>query len=117
MADRPHFSLPFRFVYMPRGEVTIPVTDQDTPAEIADALELSLRTEQGDRRTLPSFGRPRQLAFLTDREQIRVLVQATADEDEPRARATVGRAPIDPDDPGVQRLIAMLDVEAPEESA
>jgi hypothetical protein len=106
VTDRPHFSLPFRFELGRGGRQTIPVTEQDTPAEIGDCVELAVRTEQGQRRTLPPFGRPRHLAFLTDRDVMRAGIEQTIADNEPRAQALVHRAGIDWDDPGMQRLIA-----------
>jgi hypothetical protein len=102
----PHLSLPFRFQRTPTGQRFFPVTEQDTLAEIGDCVELAIRTEQGERRTLPQFGRPRQLTFLTDHELIRTSVAQTIADNEPRARDLVRRTGGDWSDPGMQRLSA-----------
>ncbi len=109
MAELPHFSLPFRL----QG-ASFAVSEQDTIDEIADCVELILRTEQGQRATLPAFGRPEMLAFTTDRELARVQVQQAIDDSEPRVRATVQRGDLDPRDPGVLRLLAMYELEGAE---
>jgi len=109
MPDRPHFSLPFRVRRDRQGRAFIPVTEQDSLAEIGDCVELCLRYEHGDRRTLPSFGRPRSLAFTVDREFARAAVQQTIDEWEPRVRALVHNAAHDPEDPGLLRILALYE--------
>jgi phage baseplate assembly protein W len=92
MADLPHFALPFRFDTLRGGERAVPVTEQDTNEEIGDCVELTLRTEQGQRQTMPSFGRPESLAFTSDRQLVQSQVQNTVDEHEPRVRAVVQQA-------------------------
>lgn len=106
MPERPHFGLPFRFDMMRGGRQAIAVTEQDEPLEIADCVELAVRTEQGQRRTMPAFGRPPALVFLTDREMQRAAISQTIAENEPRAADVVHRHPIDWEDPGMQRLTA-----------
>jgi phage baseplate assembly protein W len=110
MADLPHFSGPFRFEYLRSGQQIIPVAEQDTTDEIADCVELTLRTEQTERRTLPSFGRPQMLAFTHDRELAQSVVQQTIVDAEPRVRTLVELAEIDPEDTGLLRLLAMWDL-------
>jgi phage baseplate assembly protein W len=114
MADFPHISLPFRFEQA-GGPVVMAVTEEDSLDEIGDCVELILRTEHGQRRTLPGFGRPEQLLFMTDRELARSLVQAAVDEWEGRVQATVERADLDPNDPGLLRLRAMYELPAEHE--
>lgn len=106
MATNPHFALPFRFERLRGGQQVIPVAEQDTVSEIGDCVEMAVRTEQGDRRTLPSFGRPQTLAFTLDRDLARAQVQQTIDDCEPRVQAYVARGQIDLDDPGALRLRA-----------
>jgi hypothetical protein len=108
MATRPHFDLPFRVEYGRGGQATIPVTEQDSLAEIENACELALRFEQGDRRTLPGYGRPRSLAFTTDPDLARAQIQPTIDDAEPRMRALV-LSMRDLDDPGLIRILAMYE--------
>jgi phage baseplate assembly protein W len=110
MADTPHWSLPFRFERLRTGEARIPVTEQDSIAEIRDCVELILRTEVGERGTLPGFGRPQSLAFTTDREVARIEVQTAIDDSEPRVRALVEAGELDLADPGVLRLLAMYEM-------
>jgi hypothetical protein len=107
MTQRPHFSLPFRFEWR-GGRLVVPVTEQDSPDEIADCVELALRYEQGDRRSMPGYGRPRTLAFTTDDELARAQIQQTIDDAEPRVRAVIGSA-FDTDDPGLLRIRAMYE--------
>lgn len=109
MADYPHFSLPFRFEAQHDGSRRIPVTEENTIDEIGDCIELLLRTVEGERGTLPGFGRP-QIEFAGNRELARSLVQQVLDEYEPRVRNIVERADLDPDDEGVLRLLTMYGV-------
>jgi hypothetical protein len=111
----PHLSLPFRFELLRGGQRAVPVTEQDSYDEIGDCVELTLRTEQGQRQNLPAFGRPQTLAFTQDRELARAQVQQTVDDAEPRVQAIVQQGDFDPADPGVLRLLTMyeIEVEAP----
>jgi phage baseplate assembly protein W len=111
MAQLPHWSMPFRFEVLRSGEQIVPVNEQDTVADVADCVELTLRTEQGERRTLPEFGRPQMLAFTTNRELAAGMVQQAITDAEPRARALVEAAPVDPSDEGLLRLLAMWDLD------
>ena len=106
---RPQWDLPFRVERDRYGNARIPTVDQDSTRAIGNCVELAVRYEQGDRRTLPSFGRPRVLAFTTDREMARVQIQQTIDDWEPRVRSIVRNAPLDPDDPGLLRILAMYE--------
>ena len=107
----PHFSLPFRFEQMRSGEQRIATVEDGSLDELGDCVELILRTEQGDRRTLPDFGRPQTLAFMTDRDLARSLVQQAVDDAEPRVQAVVQSADIDPSDPGLHRILTMYEIE------
>lgn len=107
MPSRPHFDLPFRFERRADGRAVAVVTEQDSLAEIGNAVELCLRFEQGDRRTLPGYGRPRVLAFTTDSDLARAQVQQTIEDAEPRVRPLVERAAYSTDDPGLLRIFAM----------
>ena len=115
MADYPHFSLPFRFDELRGGERTVSVTEQDSAEEVGDCVELILRTEQGQRQTMPGFGRPESLAFTTDRQLVQSQVQNTVDEHEPRVRAVIQQADLDVNDPGLVRLLAMYELDVREE--
>jgi|SRR5215475_2333050 len=107
MADYPHIRLPFQYLQQPNGEQILAVTDEDTPSEIADCVELILRTEQGQRRPDPGFARPRGLVFTTDRVLAASMTQDAVNEYEPRAETIVRASDVDADDPGVLRLRAM----------
>ena len=112
MPTRPHFSLPFRVEYGRGARAVIPVTEQDSLAEIGDCVELALRFEQGDRRTLPGYGRPRALAFTTDEDLARAGVQQAIDDAEPRVRPLVTAAH-ESDDPGLLRILTMYETGSP----
>lgn len=107
MPDPVHFALPFRFVRGAGGGVSAATHPEGSADEIADCVELALRTVQGQRTTLPTFGRPDLLEFSTQPEVAAALLQATIDEAEPRARGVVD-GEHDPHDPGVMRLTAMF---------
>jgi hypothetical protein len=111
MTAIPHFDLPFRFESR-GGVVAAAVVEQDTLAEIGNAVELVVRFEQGDRRTLPGYGRPRALAFTTDPELARAQIQQAIDDAEPRVRALVTSA-WESDDPGLLRILATYETGAP----
>lgn len=115
MARLPHFSLPFRFEPTRGGGQVIPVTEQDSAAQLGDCVELILRTVQGERRTLPDFGRPPTLEFILDRELARAQVQQAINDQEPRVRAFLQRGMLDPDDPGMLRLLAMYEAHVEEQ--
>jgi len=101
MTDLPHLSLP------PRLDGThLAVTEQDTAAEVADCVELTLRTVQGERRTLPSFGRPDNLEFITNRDLAVAETQQTIEDNEPRAQGMVESDDSQADE-GILRLKAM----------
>lgn len=117
MADWPHFALPFRFLQTRSGQQIIAVNEEDSLDEIGDSVELILRTEQGQRRTDPAFGRPQELAFFTDRDLVRSMVQQAIDAHEPRVTPLLRSEAIDPNDPGVHRIRAMYEVQVePDES-
>jgi hypothetical protein len=90
----------------------IPVTEQDSLAEIGDCVELVVRFEQGDRRTLPGYGRPRALAFTTDPDLARAQIQQAIDDAEPRVRALVAAA-YESEDPGLLRILTIYETGVP----
>jgi hypothetical protein len=97
----PHLGLPFRV----EGNA-FAVTEQDTADEVADCVELALRTVQGERRTLSSFGRPDHLEFISDRDLAQAEIEQTIEDAEPRARGYVERDDSQADQ-GILRLKAM----------
>jgi hypothetical protein len=103
-----HFALPFRFAGA--GDRQAATTEQDTVAEIADCVELTVRTVAGQRLTLPTFGRPETLEFATDADLAAAQLEAAIDEAEPRARPIV-EGDYDPTDPAVLRLRALFQPE------
>jgi hypothetical protein len=109
MPDPRHFSVPFRFEQLRTGRVRAASTLQETPEEVADCVELIVRTVAGERATLPGFGRPDSLEFGTGLDLARAQLQTAIDESEPRARAIV-EGDYDPNDPGVMRLRAMYEL-------
>lgn len=82
------------------------MNEQDSSDDVADCVEMTLRTVQGERRTLPSFGRSDLLEFTTDRDLAQAQVQQAVDDAEPRARAYVERDDAEAD-AGILRLRAM----------
>lgn len=113
MPERPHFALPFRFVPRGAGGVAAAVTEQDSLAEIGDCVELAVRFEQGDRRTLPGYGRPRALAFTTDPDLARAQIHQAIDDAEPRVRALLTQSIFDTDDPGLLRILTTYETGVP----
>lgn len=104
--DIPHFTLPFAFVPDGTGGLVANVCDQESIAEIGACCEAILRTVQGQRTTLPDFGRP-ELEFNTDPELVRATLAAALVEWEPRVQAMVTDWP-DPTDESVQVIRALI---------
>jgi hypothetical protein len=101
VAELPHFSVPFRL----EGS-HFAVNEQDSTDDVADCVEMTLRTVEGERRTLPSFGRSDLLVFTTDRDLAQASLQQAVDDAEPRARSYVERDDGEADE-GILRLRAM----------
>ena len=104
--DLPHFTLPFQFVSDGVGGLVANVCEQESVAEIGACAEAILRTVQGQRTTLPDFGRP-QLEFNTDPELVRATLAAALLEWEPRLEALVTAWP-DAGDESVQIIRALV---------
>ena len=115
MPDPVHFALPFRYVRSRGGGLAPATHPEGSTSEIADCVELTLRTVRGQRTTLPNFGRPDELEFSTDARLAAALVQASIDEAEPRARGVV-EGQHDPHDQGLMRLVAMFELTYIEEA-
>lgn len=105
--EHPHFSLPFRFNQVRGGKLEVAYSEQDTIDEIADCVELVCRTDQGQRVTLPGFGRPSILRFTTHHDMARSLMQQAINEADDRVEALVEREQPNAADPGQMRLYAM----------
>ena len=104
--DIPHFSLPFAFVSDGVGGLVAAVDDQESVAEIGACCEAILRTVQGQRTTLPDFGRP-ELEFNADPDLVRATLAAALVEWEPRVQALVTAWP-DAADESVQVIRALV---------
>jgi phage baseplate assembly protein W len=102
----PHFTLPFSFVSDGTGGLVAGVAEQESVAEIESCAEAILRTVQGQRTTLPDFGRP-ELEFNTDPELVRATLAAALLEWEPRVQALVTAWP-DAADESVQVIRALV---------
>lgn len=106
MTDIPHFSLPFAWVTSGSGGVCARVNEQESVAEIAACCEAVIRTVQGERTSLPEFGRP-ELEFSNDPAMTQAALQQALITFEPRVESLI-TAGIDPDDPEVQVVRALL---------
>lgn len=106
MADRPHFTLPFQWALAPEGGLAARECEQESLEEIGACCEAILRTVQGQRTTLPQFGRP-QLEFNTNAQVVRATLTQALREFEPRVAPLVTAAS-SPDDELVQIVQALL---------
>lgn len=106
MTDIPHFSLPFAWVTSGAGGVTARVNEQESVAEIAACCEAIIRTVQGERTSLPEFGRP-ELEFNTSSDLTRAALSQALILFEPRVQALI-TAGVDPDDVEMQIVRAIL---------
>ena len=102
----PHFRLPFAFVSDGVGGLIADVVEQESIDEIGGCCEAILRTVQGQRTTLPEFGRP-ELEFNTQPELTRATLAGALLEWEPRVQAFVTDWP-DPNDESVQVISALI---------
>lgn len=108
MPEPRHFAMPFRFERLRDGRARVASTVQGTTDEIADAVELVIRTPAGARATLPDFGRP-ESEFTISADVARGQLATAIDESEPRARAVV-EGEFAADDQGALRLRAMYEL-------
>lgn len=102
----PHFTLPFRWERSSAGGVAAAVAEQESIEEIGACCEAIIRTVEGQRTTLPDFGRP-ELEFNTDPEWVRTVLAGALQEWEPRVAAILEAEP-DPDDTEAQLVRALL---------
>jgi phage baseplate assembly protein W len=111
----PHFTIPFQWVPSGTGGVTAQTAEQESTDEIGSCCEAIIRTVQGQRTTLPAFGRP-ELEFITTPDAIRAVLAQALQAFEPRVSALIVDY-IDPDDDLVQVIRTLIspadDVEAP----
>ena len=87
MADIPHFTVPFKISSIGHGTPTAEVTEQDSPEEILDCVEVVLRYETGFRIEKPDFGTPDQ-TFAEGVPDTRRIFEAI-DAWEPRAEPVI----------------------------
>ena len=111
MPDIPHFTVPFQWARNPRGGLQAGTVEQESTAEIAGCCESILRTVQGQRTSLPEFGRP-ELEF-SDPAFSQSAVASALVAFEPRVESLVTATP-DDDDPEIQLVRALI---APSDSA
>ena len=115
MTDIPHLALPFTWTRGLGGTLTAAVTEQESTDELADCAAAIIRTVQGQRSTLPDFGRP-QLEFASSVELTNAALAGALLEWEPRLSALV-TGELDPDDPELQRIRALLSPADDQEAA
>jgi phage baseplate assembly protein W len=106
MIDLPHFTLPFRFVSSGSGAVAAAVAEQESTDEIASCCEAVIRTVQGQRTSMPQFGRP-EYEFNTNPDFVRSSLAAALLEYEPRVESLIEAGP-DSSDPELQIVRAIL---------
>lgn len=103
----PHFTLPFRFVPNNQGGgYGAAVAEQESIAEIASCCEAVIRTVQGQRTTLPEFGRP-ELEFNSDPDFVRTALASALTEWEPRVESLI-TAESDTTDVEIQMVKALI---------
>jgi phage baseplate assembly protein W len=105
MAEIPHFTVPFQWARNPLGGLRVSTVEQESTAEIAGCCEAILRTVQGQRTSLPEFGRP-ELEF-SDPAFSQSAVAGALVEFEPRVESLVDAYP-DDDDPEIQVVRALI---------
>lgn len=106
MTDIPHFTLPFQWARGVQGGVQVSVAEQESVAEIAGCAEAIIRTVQGQRTSLPEFGRP-ELEFATDPDFVRTSLATALIAFEPRVESLIASEP-DPNDPELQIVRALI---------
>jgi len=106
MTDVPHFALPFQWATAGTGGLAAHECEQESSEEIAACAEAIIRTVQGLRTTLPTFGIP-QLEFNTSAEVTQAVVAQALRAQEPRVEALVSAEP-SPDDELVQKVRALI---------
>lgn len=102
----PHLGLPFHWETTADGTLAAGEVEQESTDEIAACGEAILRTVEGQRTTLPEFGRP-EVEFNTDPEAVRSQLASALIEWEPRVQALID-AETDEDDLEVQTVRALL---------
>jgi phage baseplate assembly protein W len=112
MADTPHFALPFQWSTAAGGGLAALEVEQESMDEISACCEAIIRTVQGQRTSLPTFGRP-ALEFNEDPALTSSVLTQALQEFEPRVAPLISAAPDDADDltQVVEALIAPADNE------
>ena len=83
-----HFTLPFTWAPQPNNTLAAATNAQDSIADVAACVEAVVRTMQGERDALPTFGRP-ALLFDSDQEAVKSSLQQAIDDAEPRVQALI----------------------------
>lgn len=106
MTDIPHFTLPFQWTAPGTGGVAALTCEQESVTEIGSCCEAILRTVQGQRTTLPAFGRL-ELEFNTDPGVVRAALAQALLQWERRVQSLIEAAP-DPEDAELQIVRALI---------
>jgi phage baseplate assembly protein W len=112
MTDTPHFALPFQWSTAAGGGLAALEVEQESMDEIASCAEAIIRTVQGQRTSLPTFGIP-ALEFNEDPALTSSVITQALQEFEPRVAPLISAAPDTGDDLTqiVEALIAPSDNE------
>lgn len=103
-----HFTLPFAWRRQPDLTLAGASNDQDSVADVAACVEAIVRTMQGERDALPTFGRP-ALLFDTDEDAATTDLQQAIDAHEERVQALV-ELDVDDEDSALWHLKAMYQI-------
>jgi phage baseplate assembly protein W len=109
--DIPHFTLPFQWARDVRGGLRVSTVEQESIAEVASCCECIVRTVQGERTSMPEFGRP-ELEFASPQFSQAAVASALV-AFEPRVEAMVS-AEADDSDPEIQLVRTLI---APRDTA
>lgn len=103
-----HFTLPFAWTTAPGKTIVAATNPQDSNPDIAACVEALVRTRQGDRDALPTFGRP-AILFDVDEDTMTTALQQAIDEHEPRVQSLI-ELDIDDADEALWRIRAMYQI-------
>lgn len=106
MTDVPHFTLPFQWATATTGGLAARECEQESALEVGSCAEAIIRTVQGQRTTLPSFGIPQE-EFNTSAEMTRAMIAQALRDQEPRVDALVSAEPSH-DDELVQQVRVLI---------
>ena len=103
-----HFTLPFDWRRQPDLTVAAASNDQDSVADVTACVEAIVRTMQGERDALPTFGRP-AILFDTDEQGAVTDLRQAIDAHEDRVQSLV-ELDLDDVDPALWHLRAMYQI-------